>query len=331
MRRNYVLLLCLIACSSSKQRATSTNTQLKSSPTETVVSHESTSTQKPMLLWPDRRPIGMIMLASYIEPYRKGNRQWKLGGLYQFSKEALMKHADQSIANMKTLNAQGMVTWDIEGQEYPTPVSYVGDPTLLNRLAPEMNTLADAYFKRFTDQGFKVGICIRPDSLVLAKGWAYHYSVKDALSNMIRKIAYAQKRWGCTLFYVDSNVWPGPDIENNMGLGGLMAPVIFKDLAEKFPDCLIMPEHEGEGDYWKFTAPYGDLQHFRIDVPRKVKATYPKSFQVLIIGDATVTDVQLQHSVQEGNILMFRAWYPDPVNERIRRAYQKSGNRKYIN
>ena len=51
------------------------------------------------------------------------------------------------------MNAQGMITWDIEGQEYPHATSYIGDPRKVSLLAPEMEPMADAYFAKFRRGG----------------------------------------------------------------------------------------------------------------------------------------------------------------------------------
>ena len=42
-----------------------------------------------------------------------------------------------SIRVLRAANAQGMVTWDVEGQQYPD-ATYYGKPHVLPQLAPEM-------------------------------------------------------------------------------------------------------------------------------------------------------------------------------------------------
>ena len=73
--------------------------------------------------------------------------------------------ADTSIGIMKEMNAQGAITWDIEGQEHQHSISYIGDPRIFASLAPEMKDIADEYFKRFRDANLKTGVCIRPQEL----------------------------------------------------------------------------------------------------------------------------------------------------------------------
>ena len=100
--------------------------------------------------WNDRRPIGSIYLARDNTKWSSNPRGWfndpKIDvfspeGLRAFQTR-LMKYADESVALLKAMNAQGMIVWDIEGEEFAHPqASYVGDPTLLFRIAPEMELL----------------------------------------------------------------------------------------------------------------------------------------------------------------------------------------------
>lgn len=266
--------------------------------------------------WPDRRPIGAIMLASAPDDLRSvelGNRQWKLQGKMQFSKEALFAHAQTSIKNCKSVNAQGVVIWDIEGQEYFHPVSYMGAPDELSRLAPEMDLYADEFFKLFTDSGLKVGVCVRPDELRYYGDPKNHYwhHVTNPVESLVRKISYARNRWGCTLFYVDSNVYDD---------ASLMNPDVFIKVARQFPDCLIMPEWEGGlHKYWQYTAPFKQLYQYRLTVAPNVRDVVYNAFMVLNIGDS---NMDLTPAVKDGNILMFRAWYDAPEINLIRQAYE---------
>ena len=80
------------------------------------------------LNWTDKRPIGQLVLATSAAGYPTNPRGWLLdpnldttttAGIAAF-KDRIFAWADQSIAILKQLNAQGMITWDIEGeQEYP--------------------------------------------------------------------------------------------------------------------------------------------------------------------------------------------------------------------
>lgn len=312
----YLLLILLFAaCNDApKKPPPKTDSVVIVVPKDTVVVlPKDTAT---VLNWPDRRPIGMLMLSSAPATENEvvlGNRQWKLGGQMQFSKEALMAHARESIRNCKELNAQGVVVWDIDGSEFFHPVAYMGAPDQISTLAPEMDSVADQFFKLFTDANLKVGVCIRPDELSWngpPKNHYWHY-VANPIESLRRKITYAADRWGCTLFYVDSNIYPD---------WSLMPGEIFQALAKEFPGVLLMPEWEGEQDaYWKSTAPFKWRYQYRDDIYPPVKERNPNAFMVLSMGDA---DGDFKKTVEEGNILMFRSWYASPEIEKVKAAYK---------
>lgn len=312
MNSNLILLLLFtISCGSSSNKAVTSAKLVESKATAMSAPTSSLSSQQNTLQWKDRRPIGMIMLASNEGAFVGGNRRWKLVGNSGFSKQALMKHADESIKNLKAVNAQGMITWDIEGQEYPHPYSYLGDP---RRIPREIDTLADLYFKKFKDSGFKTGICVRPDSLNYTDGWARHYVPYNIYKLMVEKIDYAYKRWGCTLFYVDSNIGGGQmaGTDNTTGYGSKISADVFKSLMKRFPDCLIVPEHWNE-DYLTVTAPLNKHNGTHI---------LKSGFQILDLSDTKWNDTQIQESVKQGNIMMGRVWYNSPELTVIKKAYE---------
>jgi hypothetical protein len=282
--------------------------------------------------WSDRRPIGALFLSSFTgQKFPANPRNWSMLPATEVNtksaegisklKASTLEYANRSIQNMRDMDAQGMITWDIEGQEFPHPLSYIGSPELLAKLAPEMNEIADEYFGIFKKAGFKTGICIRPDSVVFQNGgtWIEHVVVRDPLATMIRKINYARQRWGCTIYYIDSNI--GAD-------GQTMDHEIFRKLNEQFPDLLLIPEHE-RVLYYSYTAPFSDLKFENILLDADVKATYPEAFMVINVPeglkDSPAKNVdRLYQSLQQGNIFLFRAWYTDePTNSWIKQAWKR--------
>jgi hypothetical protein len=284
--------------------------------------------------WKDKRPIGGLFLASYTGKKDASNpRNWTLlSGANSATSEtgknelrkAALDYADKSIGYLKKMNAQGMITWDIEGQQYPHPFSYIGSPELTGKLAPEMNGIADEYFNKFRKAGFKTGICIRPDSVVIDGDWINHVPVKDPAATLIRKIAYARNRWGCTIFYIDSNVDP---------TGNPMSYAFFKAVRDKFPDVLLIPEHE-RNLYYCYTAPYEELRQGALLVDEDIKTLYPQAFMTLYVPDGIKNNDEeyvkkLAASIKQGNILIFRAWFNDePTNSIIQKALKMSGTIK---
>lgn len=266
--------------------------------------------------WKDRRPIGMVMLASHNGSTETDNY---MNGEIPLS-EWLVIHANNCIANMKEINAQGCIVWDPEGQKFPRPFTYYGDPILAK---PEI----DIFFKTITDAGFRVGVCIRPDQIVRNKdGWPIHFTVASAYENLKKKIEYAVNRWKCSLFYTDSNVgenlWKPTDpqtgktleIDNTHGAGNLMPVNIFSDLFRDFPGCLFIPEWAND-DYRKYTMPY---YHKHEPVPGN-------GGWVVDCGDTLLSIDQLTEIVKKGNILMGRVfWSGASELSKIKQAYEQA-------
>jgi hypothetical protein len=299
-------LVILFGCAQAPRTPAAAQPTIESNTSQ--VKPKENKTLEKVLNWKDRRPIGMIMLSSNNGQFVKGKRQWKLMGGSGFSKTALMEHANVSIKNLKAIKAQGMITWDIEGQEYPHPFSYLGDP---RRIPPEMDIIADEYFKKFRDAGLKIGVCIRPDSLNYKDGWARHYTAFNPYQIMVDKIKYAYDRWGCRIFYIDSNIGEGqiPGTDNSPGYGPKLNVEIFKALFKRFPDCLIIPEFYYE-DYLEYAAPLN-----KHNGPHVLK----KGFQILDISDTKWNDWQIEECVRQGGILMGRVWYNSPELTAIRK------------
>lgn len=253
--------------------------------------------------WPDRRPIGALFLASNFHASAGNPRGWfnddglKVtgpGGQERFRK-ALFAYADQSIDVLKKTGAQGMIVWDVEGEEFPHKISFIGDPRRLDQLAPEMAPLAAEFFKRFRDAGFKVGVTIRPQELEFVNGLPRQAPVLDMKRLLLEKIDYARTNWGATIFYLDSDygLWRPDEVWQ------------LRALAAERPDVLLIPEHHAL-PYAAFCAPYVSLRKAR-PVGRLARELFPHSFNVLDISDASADKVA--GAWQQGDILLFRAWY----------------------
>ncbi len=124
--------------------------------------------------WPDRRPFNSWFLGEYTQRSAANPRGY-------FQNSALNAVGDQAafnaygIAKAQTqidgmlaasVRTQGVVFWDIEGQEFRHATTYVGDPRVFSYgYAPEMNALIDTLFAMFRNAGFRVGVTIRPQYL----------------------------------------------------------------------------------------------------------------------------------------------------------------------
>jgi hypothetical protein len=185
-------------------------------------------------------------------------------GLSNFQAKVLQQ-AGNTVQNLHLLNAQGAITWDLEGEQYPQETSYVCSPDQIAQVAPEMESviangsspyagmkLDDAYFKIMRDAGFRVGVCIRPQHFTMNRdGTAQQVSLAnaDVAAEVIRKMKYAHDRWGATLFYIDSTVEPN---------GAVLDAGIFQQAAAALPDSLLIPEETTPKDY-AYTAPFKTL------------------------------------------------------------------------
>jgi hypothetical protein len=287
----------------------------------------------PMTLsWPDRRPIGELFTSvptSSPRPDTDPNPRgyWfapnidirTSSGLAAFQQAAL-SYADNSVTILKNMDAQGAIVWDLEGQQYPHDTSYIGDPSLLSTLAPEMNGIADAFFRKFLDAGLRVGVTIRPQRLVLAGSNTYQdwANMTDPGGVMLQKMRYAHDRWGCTLFYVDSDGGPNDST----------SPAIFNMLAQALPDSLVIPENSWTKDF-AYTAPLASFwaTYKPLYAPPDAQSMWPAAFMVTYIGDApggTLTPIynDLVRAVSRGGILSFRSWFDDqPLNGQVKQIY----------
>jgi hypothetical protein len=279
------------------------------------------------LEWADRRPIGAIFLSSSQLGAPRNPRGWFNDKEADFAGEAggarfrdrLLAFARQSLAVLQDLDCQGMVTWDIEGQEYPHAISYLGDP---RSLPPEMEAAADEYFRVFSDAGMQTGVCIRPQLPVRA---AYTEGVRqigaaDPVATLDAKISYAKERWGCTLFYVDSNGDPNVPL-----------PVtVFESLAARHPDVLLIPEHENAA-YYAYTAPYRDYANLKqLGTPEAVRRIYPGAFSFIYVGHGDPAPVrsQLIEAVRGGDILVVHGWYNNPSHPIVKGIYEEAGQQQ---
>jgi len=282
-------------------------------------------------------------------------------GLAAFQ-QAVLSYATNSIAVLQNMNAQGAIVWDLEGQQFPqdggagpgacgaTPgaISYVGSPDMLSQISPEMDSLlpsgqhlSDAFFQMFTSAGLKCGMTLRPETVVLNGANSYQnwcqvhsyngqgsYNATAVYQTLLAKAQYANTRWGCTLFYVDSDGGPNDST----------APSVWMQLSQAMPGSLFFPENIWTKD-WAYSAPYlsFDGTSRPLHTPSDDQLMWPKAFAMTYIGDAPNQDLtnnpnnpnqwnQFVQAVQGGDILSFRAWYDDePLNGQVKQIYQQAG------
>jgi hypothetical protein len=311
---------------------------------------------KSVQAWVDRRPIAQVFFESDNTNGGRNPRKWfdagekvdttTPGGVKRFQK-MVFDRAHEALKRMKEMNAQGVITWDMEGAEFPD-ATYMGDPTKLatddsaQSVAPEMAEIVDRYFKIYRDAGYRVGLTIRPQKVLLQRdgtGRVIHAWENDDnwfgkgdpppdlqafwQQQLEMKIRFARQRWGATLFYIDS------DAAN----GGPMSFLVMRNLAAEFPDVLLIPEHSTLG-YYSACTPYRQLDMLSADniTPPVVRRTYPGAngrspcFSVINPTTESISRSwpQLVQEMRDGDILFFRAWYDAPELPAIRQAYAEA-------
>lgn len=301
----------------------------------------------PMVLkWPDRRPIASAFLCNPATGWKTNPRGYLQNpkvdvtteeGVKAFG-ESLMKYADGCIERMKKMDAQGIIVWDIEGQEMPHFISYIGDPRLLSKLSPEMDRFADAFMKKFRDAGFKTGITLRPTQVYAVeepgkRPWN-HREVKDPVADMSEKIKTAQKRWGCTLFYLDSSIFgndflTGEQQKEKKDIPWVMPKAMFEKLARLHPDCLICPEW-ADRDNFRFGAPYKSPNLGQSGTDPLIRRIWPQAFSVVGVSPQLIEQKwdQFAEQVEKGDVLLFMPWYDPQINRFVQLLYQEAAIRK---
>ncbi len=305
--------------------------------------------------WRDRRIIGTAYLATsaagnpnHPAGYPSNPRRYfndsnpndfdvrNPAGLSKFQNR-ILQQARSNVSNLQKLAAQGLITWDIEGEAYPQPTSYACAPDQIGQLAPEMESpvsadsspyrgmaLADAYFKTMRDAGFKVGVCVRPQHYTVnADGTARQVYLPDAqvAGELIRKMRYAHDRWGATLFYVDS------DVETN---GATLDASIFEQAEAALRDALIIPE-ETTPKFYAYTAAFQSfLFHTDLGTPPDIYNYYPNAFSANLINDVDPNKLaqyrqQLTDAVRKGDMLMVHADYWQANNPTVMQIYRDAG------
>jgi hypothetical protein len=300
--------------------------------------------------WPDRRPIAEILLSSPAAQHHSAMnpRGWlndpKLDAMGVHDRGAfrqrMLRWADDSSKNLKSMGAQGMILWDVEGEQMPHPTTFIGDPREAPKFAPEMDAIADELFGKFRKAGLRTGVCIRPSRIrpnpdksapipVVHDNMAF-----DPVEEMSAKIDYAKKRWGCTLFYVDSNVtWAfvaGTDLATHKVISWPMRAEMFRRLATKHPDALIIPELPLLG-YYSHTASYRELTGGITATPAAALLAYPGAFSVIKVEDEKLVEAhraELVAAVRRGDVLLFPGWYNPPVNGKVRQIYREAQEKK---
>ncbi len=123
--------------------------------------------------WPDRRPIMAWFAADHSHQSATNPRGYlndptiDVSDVSGFASRILRQaQAILTLIQSRPIQPQGIIIWDLEGEEFIQPTTYIGDPRALAQgYAPEMNAAADSLFALFRNAGLKVGLTLRPQYL----------------------------------------------------------------------------------------------------------------------------------------------------------------------
>lgn len=322
----------------------------------------------PVVSWNDRRPIGAIFFESRGHISDLNPRGWfNEPNLDVFSpagnaelKRRFMLAATNAVNVLKGMGDQGMIVWNVEGEEFPHAISYIGDPRLQALLSPELNGFIDDYFRVFREAGLRTGVTLRPtqpypvgdgtwahgtgshgpdrnplgdsfDSIWPAGlPWQKFYPIVERLS---RKITFARDRWGATIFYVDTTGIHAPVGTNQVYTWMLLDHWIFRELKARYPDSLFIPEYARGMAGYAVVAPYDQLDFTqRASTPDSVRRLYPESFEANYVANTAPDKLAtgqpwyaaLVSAVGRGDVLMHHGWYGAGLNENVRAIYREA-------
>jgi len=293
--------------------------------------------------WTDRRPIGTFFVAESARGWEKNPNGWFNDPSVDVTTEEgrdvfarrMIERVESSIAILKEVNAQGVIWWDVEGARYPHPITYIGDPRVLDpnhpdhtRYAPEMNhpvnyrgrtiPLVDACMAKFRDAGLVVGLTVRPQELRWGGQAPEQRWVNTPNEQVLPKVEYARQRWDCRIFYIDS-------------VADWYAVWWYDAAVRKFPDVLMMPEwarmrtfvNSAPFSYTQFTGWYRGT-------PPEVRACWPDAFVGMSHFDLETPEARenVLHAVQQGDVLLFNCWFRSPLLDKMKAIYDLAGVRR---
>jgi hypothetical protein len=290
--------------------------------------------------WPDRRPIArwMISEGSHNSATNPRGYLWDptihVSDQTNFNILILNKTSDIiNRMNAMTPRPQGILMWDLEGQEFYQSFTYVGNPNELHNLAPEMDAVADQMFAKFRNAGYKVGITLRASTF--RTGHTLPVPCTSATSSATHDIfiktnaVYPYRGYVCSA--PDTWKLAGTRLPNHQQIinndnsiidileakiayakqrwgvtmfyidstvysdGSSFSFKIIRQLQKDFPDTLVIPENETLG-MWGAAAPYNEARGGFFDTPQDAKDIYPQGFSILETINGVNFSDQAQHN-----------------------------------
>jgi hypothetical protein len=322
-----------------------------------------------VLNWPDRRPIAQWVMSDAFNGRSATNPRGYLwnkainianAGSFQ---SQVLSTANSMLQRMNAMTPkpQGVIVWDLEGQEFNQAFSYIGYPNNLSLMAPEMDAIADQVMSVFTSAGFRVGVTIRPNSFSVGSALPttcnYNSNVDFADKFVSLAATYPNRGYYCSA----PNVWtaaqsnyPNQQVEPqdyNTALTAMSSKIayakqrwgatlfyidstvweggtpldasMFRTLQAQFPDCLLIPE-ESTDTTFASSAPLEQAAAFGYyGTSPRTRNLYPNAFGVVNMANAnwTANWASLVQAVDNGDILMFEGWWSAPEIPIVQQLY----------
>ena len=305
------------------------------------------------LTWSDHRPIAQWFIADAANGRSNTNprgylwdKKIDITDASTFQSKVLAKATQVlNVLNGMTVRPQGIIIWDLEGQEFNQPFTYVGYPNNLPLLAPEMDAVADQVMGMFTGAGYRVGVTIRPQYFGIGSTLPTECNYNSDLNLMDKFVntsaVYPNRGYWCaspnTWYAASANhllqsyATDATTVENLLAskityakqrwgatlfyidtdiweAGSPLEASIFQNLQAQFPDCLLIPEISTDLTFGS-TAPLEQAAAFNYyGTTQRTRFLYPEAFGVVNTADVNFKThfTAVVDAVTCGDILMFR-------------------------
>lgn len=230
------------------------------------------------------------------------------------------QYASTCIKVMKAKNCQGFILWD-ESIE-PDAQHYWGDPRIQD---PTFAPYAKTWFQIFIKAGLKTGVCLRPGLLMPNALGGYDRALPvDYSTDLNAKAVYARDNFGCSLFYVDSNLNPSGGAIHPSWLDALQ--LFGWDLSKNLFICEYCDPVPWQQPPFRANDYFDKAMRYRtysqIPTPLDVDPARPSVLGVLPTYDPSRHD-DLVKWIKAGGILMTYGWFDD--GDQVVKLYQDAG------
>jgi hypothetical protein len=267
------------------------------------------------LSWSNRRSIMGLAIANRLDDVTSNPHGWLTDPEIDTRTPAGRAHWRQRMLDgaeaanrcARVADAQGIVVWALEGWQGADLV-YPGDPRRLADVAPEMDAIADEFFRRLAAGGLATGVVCKPWPLVRNHlTWNWQTDHPDLASDLVDKIGYARTRWNCSLFFLGWNLTQaGRQVQGRVPSGRteILPAELLTTVPAKLPGTLVFPEFQLP-DTW--AAAPGWVLPEQLPLDPRIRFSYPNAFPVIHVGgtDPETLPSEVDRAVADGAVLLF--------------------------